>query len=196
VPSLFATLNAKFADRAGRTLLSVAGIALGVRARLRSQPDQPVRRRGNGGGHEIALGRGRSGSARRPSGFPESLYPTLARLEGIAVASPVLEVEAGLADGKGTIRLVGIDALRAAQIQPALFADDPARRFELLKPDAVFLSPPLPKRSRWRRAQGFELSRAGDDPARSRRSPACIEPAWGRRAYRRRYGAMAPGTAR
>jgi len=32
----------------------------------------------------------------------------------------MLEAEAGLADGKGTIRLVGIDALRAAQIQPAL----------------------------------------------------------------------------
>src|SRR5262245_43724777 len=74
------------------------------------------------------------------AGFPEALYPTLARLEGVAVASPVLEVEAGLAGGKGAIRLVGIDALRAAQIQPALFADDPARRFELLKPDAVLLS--------------------------------------------------------
>jgi putative ABC transport system permease protein len=196
VPSLFATLNAKFADRAGRTLLSVAGIALGVRARLRGQPDQPVRRRGNGGGHEIALGRGRSGSARRPSGFPESLYPTLARLEGIAVASPVLEVEAGLADGKGTIRLVGIDALRAAQIQPALFADDPARRFELLKPDAVFLSPPLPKRSRWKKGARIRIV-AGWRRSSSKSPESCLHRACvGRRAYRRRYGAMAPGTAR
>src|SRR5216110_2137023 len=31
------------------------------------------------------------------AGFDESLYPTLARLEGVAVASPVVEVEAKLA---------------------------------------------------------------------------------------------------
>ena len=30
MPRLFAALNARFLDRAGRTLLSVAGIALGV----------------------------------------------------------------------------------------------------------------------------------------------------------------------
>jgi putative ABC transport system permease protein len=95
----------------------------------------------------------------------------------------VLEVEAGLADGKGTIRLVGVDALRAAQIQPALFADDPARRFELLKPDAVFLSAAaaealaLEKGAKIRIVAGLEaiqLEVAGVLPASSLRGIAAL----------------------
>src|SRR5258706_21614 len=74
------------------------------------------------------------------AGFPEALYAQLARLPGIAVASPVLEMEAGIAGGERTIRLIGIDPLRAALVQPALFADDPGRRFEILQPDVVFVS--------------------------------------------------------
>ena len=137
---LFAALNARFLDRAGRTLLSITGIALGVALGF------AVSLINRSAVEEMAAGtRSLSGEADLEvrggrAGFPEALYPALSKLEGVAVASPVLEVEAGLGDRKSTIRLVGIDALRAAQIQPALFADDPARRFELLKPDAVLLS--------------------------------------------------------
>ena len=137
---LFFTLNGRLAERAGRTALSVCGIALGVALGF------AVSLINRSAVEEMAAGtRSLSGEADLEvrggrSGFRESLYPALARVEGIAVASPVLEAEAGLADGKGTIRLVGIDPLRAAQIQPALFADDPGRRLELLKPDIVFVS--------------------------------------------------------
>src|SRR5204863_2093695 len=140
VTRLFAALNARFLDRAGRTLLSITGIALGVALGF------AVSLINRSAVEEMAAGaRSLSGEADLEvrggrAGFREALYPALARVEGVAVASPVLEVEAGLADGKGAIRLVGIDALRAAQLQPALFVDDPARRFELLKPDAVLLS--------------------------------------------------------
>src|SRR5688572_1210594 len=75
------------------------------------------------------------------SGFPEELYAQLARLPGVAVASPVLEVNAGMPGSRQSIRLIGIDPLRAALIQPALFAEDPALRLELLKPDVVLVSP-------------------------------------------------------
>ena len=74
------------------------------------------------------------------AGFPEALYAELARLPGVAVASPVLEAEAGIAGGTATIRLIGIDPLRAGLIQPALFGDEPGRRLELLQPDVVFVS--------------------------------------------------------
>ena len=140
MPRLFAALNARFLDRAGRTLLSICGIALGVALGF------AVSLINRSAVEEMAAGtRSLSGEADLEvrggrAGFPETLYPVLARLDGVAVASPVLEVVAGLADGKSAIRFVGIDPLRAAQIQPALFADDPARRFELLKPDAIFLS--------------------------------------------------------
>src|SRR5689334_4426362 len=59
------------------------------------------------------------------AGFPESLYATLARLPGVAVASPVLEADAGIPGSRQTLRLIGLDPLRAALIQPTLFAEDP-----------------------------------------------------------------------
>ncbi len=129
--------------RAGRTLLSVAAIALGVAL------GYAVHLINRAAVNELAAGvRALSGEADLEvrggrAGFPEGLYAQLARLPGVAVASPVLEADAALAGTDGTggsIRLIGIDPLRAALIQPALFADEPGRRLELLKPDVVFLS--------------------------------------------------------
>jgi putative ABC transport system permease protein len=137
---LFAVLNARLALRKGRTLLSILAIALGValgfavhlinRAAV-NELGAGVRSLAGEADLEVRGGRG---------GFPEALYAQLARLPGVAVASPVLEAEAGVAGSKQTIRLIGIDPLRAGLLQPALFADDPARRLRLLKPDVVFLS--------------------------------------------------------
>src|SRR5271167_7560 len=103
----------------GRTLLSVLGIALGValgfsvhlinRAAV-NELSAGVRTLAGEADLEVRGGRG---------GFPEALYAQLARLPGVAVASPVLEAEAGVAGSTKTIRLVGIDPLRAALIQPA-----------------------------------------------------------------------------
>ncbi len=137
---LLAMLSAARALRAGRTLLSVAGIALGVALGF------AVHLINRAAVDELAAGvRSISGEADLEvrggrAGFPESLYALLARLPGVAVASPVLEVEAGIAGSDRTIHPICIDPLRAGLIQPALFADDPGRRFELLKPDVVFLS--------------------------------------------------------
>ncbi|MEO8718678.1 MAG: ABC transporter permease [Burkholderiales bacterium] len=80
-------------------------------------------------------------------GFSEALYPKLARLPGVAAASPALELEAGLPGG-GTIRVLGLDVLRAAQLQPALFAHQPQLRAQILKPDTVLLSQAAAERLR------------------------------------------------
>ncbi len=137
---LLAALSAGRALHLGRVLLSVAGIALGVALGFavhlinRAAVDElsaGVRSLAGEADLEVRGGR---------AGFPEALYAQLARLPGIAVASPVLELEAGIAGGERTIRLIGIDPLRAALVQPALFADDPGRRFEILQPDVVFVS--------------------------------------------------------
>ena len=137
---LFVTLNARFAHQRGRTALSIAGIALGVALGFavnlinRAAVDELAAGvRSLAGEADLVVRGGRTG-------FDEALYVRLARLEGVAAASPVLEAEAGLARSERTIRLVGIDPLRAARMQPALFADDPARRIELLRPDAAFVS--------------------------------------------------------
>jgi len=135
-----------------RALLSVAGIALGValgfgvhlmnRAAV-EELATAVRALSGDADLEVRGGR---------SGFDETLYQKLARLPGVAVASPGLELQAAIAGGSGptqesasralpsSIRVIGIDSLRSAQLQPALFASDPALRTALLEPDAVLLS--------------------------------------------------------
>ena len=137
---LLLVLNARYAGARGRTVLSLAGIALGVALGFavqlinRAAVDEftaAVRSLAGEADLEVRGGR---------SGFSEDLYATLAKLPGVALASPLLELDAALAGTPRAIKLIGLDPLRAAQIQPALFADEPRRMFELLKPDAVYLS--------------------------------------------------------
>jgi putative ABC transport system permease protein len=61
-------------------------------------------------------------------GFPESLFPQVARIPGVSWVNPVLELEAGIAGTERTLRVIGVDALRLG-------------RPELLAPDKVLLSP-------------------------------------------------------
>ena len=74
------------------------------------------------------------------AGFDESLYPRLARLPEVAVASPAIEADPRLAGRETTLRLVGLDVFRAGLVQPDLFATA-ADSLDTLRPDAIFLSP-------------------------------------------------------
>ena len=133
-------LNFLFFHTGGRMLLSILAIALGVALGF------AVHLINRAAVNELAAGvRSLSGEADLEvrggrSGFPEALYAQVSRLPGVAVASPVLELEAGIEGGKQPIRLIGIDPLRAGLLQPGLFAHDPGKRLELLKPDTVLLS--------------------------------------------------------
>jgi putative ABC transport system permease protein len=73
-------------------------------------------------------------------GFAEDLFADLARDPDVAVASPVVEVDARLAGRDDALRLYGVDAFRAAAVTPALVGggDDP---LDVLRAGAVFLSP-------------------------------------------------------
>jgi putative ABC transport system permease protein len=144
---LFLALNARFAHRRARTALSVAGVALGVAL------GYGVHLVNRAAVEELAAGvRAVSGDADLEvrgarAGFPDSLYAALAQLPGVEAASPALEVEAGLAQG-GAIRVVGLDPLRAARLQPQLFAQQPAQMSALLRPDTVLLSAAAAERLR------------------------------------------------
>lgn len=114
--------------RRGRALLAVLGIALGVglgygvhlvNGAAVADVQAAVRELAGGADLEVRGGR---------AGFPESLYPQVARVPGVAWVRPVLELEAGVAGTDKTLRIVGVDALRT-------------RRVDLLEPDAVRLSP-------------------------------------------------------
>ncbi len=73
-------------------------------------------------------------------GFDEAIYPELARLPEVAVASPVVEVDAKLADRSEVLKIIGIDVFRAGAVQPGLIADA-GDRLDHLRSDTLFLSP-------------------------------------------------------
>ncbi len=78
----------------------------------------------------------------REARFDENIYPWLAQRAGVALASPVLELNAGISGRPGALKIIGLDALRAAVISPDLIgaaADD--KLFDVLADDALFLSP-------------------------------------------------------
>src|SRR5689334_15414786 len=121
----------------GRIALSITGIALGVAlgyavhlVNRAAVEDVAAAVRAVAGEADIEVRGGRSG-------FAESLYPRIARLPGVQLVSPMLELEVGIAGSERTLRVIGLDILRAAVLQPALAAED---RFELLTADNVLLS--------------------------------------------------------
>jgi putative ABC transport system permease protein len=137
---LFLALNAWYAHRRGRTVLSVAGIALGValgfgvhlvnRAAV-GELAAAVRTAAGEADLEVKGGR---------AGFADEVYARIARVPGVALASPALEAEARVAGSDRTIRLIGIDAFRAAPLRPELFVEDPQRLLRLVEPDNALLS--------------------------------------------------------
>ena len=83
---------------------------------------------------------------RGPSGgFDEALYERVARHPGVAIASPVIEIDTYAFNAEGArvaLKVIGIDALVAAPLSPALMARpaDVSARFAVLDPGAIFLN--------------------------------------------------------
>lgn len=104
----------------GRTLLAVIAIALGVALGLaiylinRSAADEiSLAARSLYGLADLAI----EGGA---EGFDENLYPRIARVPGVVVASPVVEVSAKLVGRRGALTLMGLDGFRSRLLQPAI----------------------------------------------------------------------------
>jgi putative ABC transport system permease protein len=147
-----AVFRGALAQNKARTALSVIAIALGVALGYAVQLINQT------AVNELALGvQTLSGDAdlevRGPrGGFAEAVYPAIAAMPEVAVASPVVEVDAKLADHADALRIVGIDIFRAGYLQPGLIPPA-AERFDVLRSDVLFLSPAA---ARWLDA------RAGD----------------------------------
>src|SRR5438477_3152236 len=121
----------------GRVALSIAGIALGVAlgyavhlVNRAAVEDVAAAVRSVAGEADIEVRGGRAG-------FAESLYPRIAKLPEVRFVSPVLELDIGVAGTERTLRVVGVDILRAGVLQPALVMEG---RHELIAPDNVLLS--------------------------------------------------------
>jgi putative ABC transport system permease protein len=73
-------------------------------------------------------------------GFDERLFAELARVDGVAVASPVVEIDAKVVGRDEPLHVLGIDVFRAGSIQPGLVGAS-SDRLDTLRPDMIFLSP-------------------------------------------------------
>ncbi|NEX61680.1 FtsX-like permease family protein [Noviherbaspirillum galbum] len=94
--------------------------------------------------------------------FDESVYPALASRPDVAVASPVVEIDAAVPGRQGALKLLGIDVFRAAAIAPDLIgvpAED--RPFDALADDAIFLSPAAMEWLAVRRGDPLRLQSVG-----------------------------------
>ncbi len=140
----------------GRTLVAVVAIALGVALGFSVYLINRV------AADEVELAsRSLFGmadlSVRAPGqGFDERLYPKIARVPGVAVASPVIEALARVPGHERPLKLVGIDPFRAWQLQSAVAAagGTAGQGNGLLAENSVWLSPTA--------AQAYGL-KAGDD---------------------------------
>ena len=79
------------------------------------------------------------------SGFDESLYGRVAQHPGVAIASPVIEIDTVAFDAQGQrvpLKVLGLDALVAAPLAPALMPrpDAGSDRLAVLDPAAIFLN--------------------------------------------------------
>lgn len=137
---LRATVTGPLLESAGRTTLSVIAIALGVALGMaihlinRSAADEVslAARSLFGLADLVVEGDGH--------GFDESLYPRIANVRGVELASPVVEVEARLVGRRGTMKSLGIDAFRASRMQPSIALERGGSEQGFFDPDAVYLS--------------------------------------------------------
>jgi len=132
-------LAASLWQKKGRVLVSIVAIALGVAL------GYAVQLINSSAAGEFARALAMlSGDAdltvRGPrEGFDEKLFPRLASLPEVAVASPAIELDVRVVDHDEPLHVLGIDMFRAARLQPALVGDseDP---LDWLRADTVFLS--------------------------------------------------------
>jgi putative ABC transport system permease protein len=140
-PSLAERALTSDAWRANRSrlILSVIGVALGValgvavhliNSSALSQFTQAAR--SLSGDANLAV-RGTQ------AGFDENVYPKIALMPGVDVASPVLDFDVRV-PGHSALHVVAIDPFQALRIQPALLGNRFETIADLLKPDTVVLS--------------------------------------------------------
>ncbi|AXF00596.1 FtsX-like permease family protein [Paraburkholderia hospita] len=135
-------LAAEWHSHKGRALIAIATIALGVAL------GYAVQLINSAAFNEFsAATRSLSGQAdlqvrgAQPT-FDESAYPRLATQPGVALASPVLELDVTVPDRTAPLKVLGIDMFRASRIAPDLTGvADSDSPLDALAGDAIFLSP-------------------------------------------------------
>ncbi|RFU49630.1 FtsX-like permease family protein [Paraburkholderia sp. DHOC27] len=135
-------LSAEWRSQPGRALVAIVTIALGVAL------GYSVQLINSAAFNEFsAAARSLSGEADleirgAQSLFDEAWYPRLAAQPGVALASPVLELDATVPGQNAPLKVLGIDVFKAAQIAPDLVGVPAAGHpLDTLADDTIFLSP-------------------------------------------------------
>ena len=140
VSILGATIGGAFRRNRARLALSVLAIALGVALGFAVQLINQAAI-GEFAGSMATLSGNADLEVRGPrAGFDEALFVNLALDADIAVASPVLEVDARIKGRDDALTILGVDVFRAGAVTPALLPDA-ADPLDALRADRVFLSP-------------------------------------------------------
>jgi putative ABC transport system permease protein len=97
------------------------------------------------------------------NGFDDALFVALAQRPEVLEASPVVEVQAALTHDRGTLRVLGIDPMRAVRLQPAFAVSAAGAAIAttgLLDLESVLLSPAAAQRLGVRAGDEIELASA------------------------------------
>jgi putative ABC transport system permease protein len=90
-------------------------------------------------------------------GFSEDLFGRLAKDTAVSAASPVLELDVALPGRRETLEVLGMDAFRAAALQPALIGDIGAGVFALFRADGIYLSTSAAEELKLRRGDTLQV---------------------------------------
>ena len=133
---------APLAAHKGRSLLSIVAIALGVALGYAVQLINQVAVNEFSQAVQVLSGQADLEIRGPRSGFDEALYPVVARMPEIVVASPVLELDVRIVGRREPLKLMAVDVFRAAQVQPELMyaGTGAGEALDFLRPDRVFLS--------------------------------------------------------
>lgn len=88
--------------------------------------------------------------------FDEQIYPRLAERAGVAVASPILDVQASVPGQRAALQIIGLDPFRAGYVTPDLLGTpDGEQVADAFADDAIFLSAAA---QAWLKPQGGVLA--------------------------------------
>jgi putative ABC transport system permease protein len=135
-------LGAEWRSHPARAVVAIATIALGVALGYAVQlinsaafNEFSAAARSLSGQSDVQV------SGAQPT-FDESWYPRLATEPGVALASPVLDLDVTVPGKTSSLKVLGIDVFRASQVTPQLVGVPSTRHpYDTLASDAIFLSP-------------------------------------------------------
>jgi putative ABC transport system permease protein len=150
-------LLSQLREQPGRLMLTVVAIALGVALAAAVAMVNAAALAEFSHAAERLIGRADLIIRGPRDGFAEDLFARLAGDAGVAIASPVLELDAALPGRRETLKVVGLDPFRAGSLQVALTAQLGPQVLDLFEPDAVFLSASAAANLQVRRGDRFQV---------------------------------------